>query len=275
VKLYAISDLHLNAEINRRALLQMGQHGDDWLIIAGDIGETEDHLELAFHILAPRFRQLIWVPGNHELWTVRRDGLRGDAKYRSLVALCRRHDVLTPEDPFPVWPGAGGAHVVAPLFLLYDYTFAPDHIAPEKAAAWAEEAGISCADEHLLHPDPFATRADWCHARCDLTSRRLEQEKAKHGLPFVLVNHFPLRRSLAWLPAIPRFRAWCGTRHTEDWHTRFGAAAVVSGHLHIRNSVVIDGCRFEEVSLGYPSQWRNDRPIETYLRQILPAPPAR
>lgn len=74
------------------------------------------------------------------------------------------------------------------------------------------------------------------------------------------------------VPAIPRFELWCGTRKTEDWHLRYRASVVVSGHLHIRRTDFIDGVRFEEVSLGYPpSQWDTTGSVERYLRQILPA----
>jgi len=272
VKLHAISDLHLGADANRKALLRMTNHGDDWLILAGDIGETEAHLEFAFDVLQTRFRQLIWVPGNHELWTLTRNDLRGEEKYCGLVSLCRRRGVLTPEDPYVEWIGDGPAHLIAPLFLLYDYTFCPDGVSPNEAVAWAEEAGVLCADEALLYSDPYPTRAAWCHARCESTQQRLENATALSALPLVLINHFPLKRTLAQLPAIPRFRVWCGTRRAENWHTRFRASVVVSGHLHIRQSKVLDGVRFEEVSFGYPRQWRPDRPIDAYLRLILPAP---
>jgi 3',5'-cyclic AMP phosphodiesterase CpdA len=67
MKLYAISDLHLGYEANRRALSSIASRPDDWLILAGDVGETSAHLELAFRILKPRFAQLVWVPGNHAL----------------------------------------------------------------------------------------------------------------------------------------------------------------------------------------------------------------
>ena len=42
---------------------------DDWLIIAGDTGETPAHLDFVLKTLRPRFAQLIWTAGNHELWT--------------------------------------------------------------------------------------------------------------------------------------------------------------------------------------------------------------
>lgn len=272
MKLWALSDLHVSHPHNRRALATMGAHPADWLILAGDLGETEDDLRFTFGALQERFARLLWVPGNHELWTLPRETLRGEAKYRRLVEVCREHGVLTPEDPYPVWPGDGGARVIAPLFVLYDYSFRPDHLSADEALAAARAAGIECTDEHLLHPDPYASRAAWCAARCAASELRLAEAVARHRCPTVLVNHFPLRRELATLPRIPTFSIWCGTRRTEHWHVRFGAEVVVYGHTHIRQTRLIDGVRFEEVSLGYAQDWDSTRGVDAYLRQILPAP---
>jgi 3',5'-cyclic AMP phosphodiesterase CpdA len=81
MKLYAIGDLHLGYEANRHALQKIPAYPDDWLIIAGDIGETEDHLEFALDTLTQRFERLLWVPGNQDLWTTSRETLCGEAKY--------------------------------------------------------------------------------------------------------------------------------------------------------------------------------------------------
>ena len=130
MKLYAISDLHLLNEINRQALPSLAAHPDDWLILAGDIGETEEHLQFALSVLTRRFRQLLWAPGNHDLWTLpsARNNLRGEAKYRRLVSICRDFGVLTPEDPYMLWRDGGAAYLLAPLFLLYDYSFRPNDV---------------------------------------------------------------------------------------------------------------------------------------------------
>ena len=45
--------------------------------------------------------------------------------------------------------------------------------------------------------------------------------------------------------------------------------AVVYGHLHLRSATVIDGVRFDEVSLGYPKQWNQGKTLADYLRQVL------
>jgi 3',5'-cyclic AMP phosphodiesterase CpdA len=275
MKLYAISDLHLGYEANRQALLDVASHPDDWLIMAGDVGETAAHLELAFRTLKPRFRQLIWVPGNHELWTLptEKGAARGRFRYEELVDLCRSYGVLTPEDPYPIVRIGGRDTRIAPLFLLYDYSFRPPDIPRERAVEWASEGGVVCSDEILLHPDPYSGVAEWCETRCALSEHRLQLWR--NDLPTVLVSHFPLREDLVRIPRIPRFSLWCGTRRTEDWHLRFNAIVVVSGHLHVRSTSYRDGVRFEEVSLGYPRQWTRSTTLDRCIREVLPGPLAR
>jgi predicted phosphodiesterase len=281
MRLLAISDLHLANSANRAALAGMGHYGDDWLIVAGDVAERIDQIRDAFALLTQRFARVIWVPGNHDLWTVREeiavDGvasgqavLAGEAKYRTLVRLAREFGVVTPEDPYPIWTGPGGPCIIAPLFLLYDYSFRPPEIAREDLIAWSREGSAVCSDEVLLDPDPHLSREAWCGMRCDETEGRLAALDS--SLQTILVNHYPLRHELVRIPRIPRFSPWCGTTRTEDWHQRFNAKVVIYGHLHVRRTDIRDGTRFEEVSLGYPRQWDQNRGIERYLREILPGP---
>jgi 3',5'-cyclic AMP phosphodiesterase CpdA len=270
MKLYAISDLHLGNPINKEALGAIPPFPNDWLILAGDVGETEANFHYALELLTKRFARVLWAPGNHDLWTLPSDTnkLRGEAKYQQLVSICRNYGVLTPEDPYILWPGPGPACLLAPLFILYDYTFRPDHVSADSAIEWAVESGVLCTDEALLHPDPYPSRAAWCAARCAYTEKRLEA--ASLQAPLLLINHFPLRQDLVRLGRIPRFSLWCGTRLTEEWHRRFPALAVIYGHLHIRATDYRNGVRFEEVSLGYPSQWRYELGVQAYFREILP-----
>jgi len=269
VRLLALGDLHLGHPANREALQAWRARPTDWLILAGDVGETLAHLELGLRAATERFARVFWVPGNHELWSRGSGGPRGVAKYEAAVAVCRRFGVVTPEDPYVVWPEEPWC-LIAPLFLLYDYSFRPDTVAAEDAVAWAQAAGTLSADERLLSPAPYPTRAAWCQARVAQTAPRLTEAASRH--PLVLVNHFPLRQDLVRLRRIPRFSVWCGTRRTEVWHTRYRAKVVVAGHLHVRTTDWIDGVRFEEVSLGYPRHWRRERGIDGYLREILPGP---
>jgi 3',5'-cyclic AMP phosphodiesterase CpdA len=272
--LLAVSDLHVGFSENRLFVADLvPQSGSDWLIVAGDVGEFVADIEWALSLLSQRFAKVIWVPGNHELWTHRRDTieLRGTERYQYLVAICRRLGVVTPEDPFPVWEDEDGATVVAPMFLLYDYTFRPDGATTKaEGLALAYSSGVVATDEMLLHPDPFPTIEAWCGARLAQTERRLAELPA--GSTTVLVNHFPLVREPTRVLRYPEFAQWCGTVHTADWHRRFNATAVVYGHLHIPRTIWCDGVRHEEVSLGYPREWRRRDKPPRIPRQILPAP---
>jgi 3',5'-cyclic AMP phosphodiesterase CpdA len=271
----ATSDLHVHPRYpeNRAILEDMRPSGNhDWLIVAGDVAEFVEDFEWALRVLAERFHTVIWAPGNHELWTVPRDPvqLRGEDRYRYLVDLCRRIGVLTPEDPYPLWEGPGGPVFVAPLFVGYDYTFRPEGAdGKEEALARAYTAGVVCTDEVYLHPDPYPTRDAWCRQRVRVTEQRLA---ACAGTPTVLVNHYPLVREPTDVLRYPEFAQWCGTEATADWHVRFAATAVVYGHLHIPRTTWHDGVRFEEVSVGYPREWREHGLRRGPLRKVLPAP---
>ncbi|MFC4019889.1 metallophosphoesterase family protein [Micromonospora sp. GCM10011542] len=256
-RLLAVSDLHVAYAENRAVVDGLRpEYDEDWLIVAGDVAERFADVAATLGRLRERFATVVWAPGNHELWTVPDDpvALRGAARYAELVRMCRELGVLTPEDAYPVWTGPGGPALVAPLFLLYDYTFrAPGTRTTEESLRRAYDAGIVCTDEVLLHPDPYPGRDAWCAARVALTERRLAD--CDPDLPTVLVNHFPLVREPTRVLRHPEFAQWCGTEATADWHVRFRAAAVVYGHLHIPRTTWYDGVRFEEVSLGYPREW--------------------
>jgi 3',5'-cyclic AMP phosphodiesterase CpdA len=261
----AISDLHVEHPENRSFVDRLRpDRADDWLIVAGDVGDLMSDIEWGLRTLAARFDRVIWVPGNHDLWTRPDDPvqLRGEERYRRLVDYCRGIGVVTPEDPYPLWNGHGGPLRIAPLFTLYDYSFgARDR---DAALARGRAAGVVCSDEYVLFTDPHPTVAEWCAERVRLSAGRLA---ASGDVPTVLVSHFPLIREPTRVLRYPVFAQWCGTELTGDWHTRFDAVAVVYGHLHIPRSTVHDGVRFEEVSLGYPREWRP--------RSATPPPPRR
>ncbi|XVQ89308.1 metallophosphoesterase family protein [Microbispora siamensis] len=273
-RLFAISDLHIGYPENRAILEGLRPSSpDDWLLVAGDVCETLADFEWAMRLLSERWARVVWAPGNHELWTHPSDPvtLRGDARYRRLVEVCRSLEVTTPEDPYPVWEGAGGPVVIAPLFVLYDYTFrTPGVRTAEEALALAYETGVVCSDEMFLHPDPYPSRQAWCAARLEETERRLSD--LPDGLPAILVNHYPLVREPTRILRYPQFAIWCGTEATADWHLRFRAATVVYGHLHIPRTTWHDGVRFEEVSVGYPREWKLRATPPGRPRQILPVP---
>ena len=292
-KLVAIADIHLGHGLNSTEWQKLKPYPPgSGLILAGDIGESSDHLRAAFSKAKECFEHVFWVPGNHELYTFPSastdakggaDALRGEAKYLAFVELARYYGVLTPEDPWMIWQGPDGEEaIIALCFALYDYSFRPEDVTREGALEWALEKDIQATDEALLHPDPYDSRDAWCHTLCEKWEHKFTNYAAAHpDMPFVIVNHWPLREDLIWIPLVPRFTLWCGTKKTRDWHVkgRFGAgyagaSVVVTGHLHVRRTDRIDDTRFEEVSLGYPKQWsaarEQGKSVNDLLREIIP-----
>jgi 3',5'-cyclic AMP phosphodiesterase CpdA len=270
--LLATSDLHVSHAGNREVVERIRPTTDgDWLIIAGDVADRVADIEWTLRLLRDRFARVIWAPGNHELWTVPQDEVqvRGVERYRHLVELCRGLDVLTPEDEYPVWSGTDEDLVVAPLFLLYDYSWRPAGMSIEQALAVGRDTGVYATDEFLLHPDPFPSKQAWFEDRLAITRARLDA--IDPGRRTVLVSHWPLTRLPTSILRYPHFAMWCGAERTEDWHRRYRAAVAVYGHLHIPVSFEVDGVRHEEVSLGYPREWqqRPQQPPEP-VRRIDP-----
>ncbi|NIJ12214.1 3',5'-cyclic AMP phosphodiesterase CpdA [Saccharomonospora amisosensis] len=272
-QLYATSDLHVTHRGNSDHLDAIRPTtASDWLIVAGDVAERVGVVVDTLATLRERFAKVVWVPGNHELWTTPADPVRarGEARYDELVRRCRAVDVLTPEDDYPVWRYAERPLTVAPLFLLYDYSWRTPCAhgrAVEEALRQAREAGVVCTDEYYLHPQPYRSRQEWCARRLRLTEKRLAEIPADHGT--VLVSHWPLHRHPTAPLRHPEFAMWCGTEETADWHVRFRAELAVYGHLHIPRTTYADGVRFEEVSLGYPREWRRRAGGAVPLRRVL------
>jgi len=267
--IYGISDLHLANKVNQQALIDLPIHHCDWLLLAGDIGETTDHLRFALSVLNSKFKKIIWTPGNHDLWTFPLNGnrLKGVEKYQRLVALCHQFGVYTPEDQYQIYQAGTQNYCVAPLMTLYDYSFKPNDVENGKEIQWAQETGVLCADEELLFPYPYKSISDWCYERCLYTEDRLNS--VPEDVPLILINHYPLIKELGRIFTYPRFSIWCGTILTERWLDEFNIGAIVFGHLHIRSSKVIEGIRHEEVSFGYPYQWDQNLNIACYLKKIV------
>jgi 3',5'-cyclic AMP phosphodiesterase CpdA len=271
-RLFALSDLHVGYSENREIVKRLRPaSASDWLIVAGDVGERFSDVGWVLATLREKFGTVIWMPGNHELWTHSADPvrLRGEDRYLRLVDLCRGLGVTTPEDPFLVWPGPHGPVVIVPLFLLYDYSFVPAGAADSRdTVARAGGKAIVCRDEVLLHSDPYPSREAWCRARTEESERRLQA--LDPSIPVVLANHYPLIREPTLHLEHQELAPWCGTVRTQDWHRRFNVCAVIYGHLHIPGVSWYDQVPFIDVSLGYPHERRRWPERIKVPFQILP-----
>lgn len=257
--LWAVSDLHVAAPGNREVVdeLVRPRHPDDWLIVAGDVAERTPTILSTLRDLSERFAQVIWVPGNHELFSRDADDVHAEEKYDELVEGCRSMGVLTPEDPYPVFAG----RTVVPMFTLYDHSWRDPLVSVERALSAAAGNGVVFTDQVAIAP--YTDVPLWCQRRLGYTVRRLSTVSG----PTVLVNHWPLVREVTSRLRLPEIALWSGSRHTQDWPVRFGAETVIYGHLHIPVETGVDGVRHVEVSLGYPRE--RDHSLDRRRRRDL------
>ncbi|AZA13815.1 metallophosphoesterase family protein [Corynebacterium choanae] len=246
--LWAVSDLHAAVRDNRPKIDAItSANPADWLIVAGDVAERTELVVEVLAELRRRFACVIWVPGNHELFCRSTDRYQGREKYDELVAALRAIDVLTPEDPYPVFHGV----TIVPLFTLYDYSFRMAGMSVDDAVEAAHRRQVVMTDQFAIAP--FVDIRAWCWDRLAYSVKRL----GKISGPTILVNHWPLVIEPVERMAYPELSLWCGTRHTRSWGKRYGAQAVVYGHLHTPGITQVDGVKHIEVSLGYPREWEH------------------
>ena len=131
MRVFAISDLHLDYAVNREWLQQLPRHAynDDVLILAGDVSDRLTLLEDAFKVLTERFAAVLFVPGNHDLWVNRESLQHSFEKLDAVLAATREHGVRT--DIYRM-----GELAIVPLLGWYDYSFgaADDYL----KSAWAD-----------------------------------------------------------------------------------------------------------------------------------------
>ncbi len=70
MRVFAVSDLHVDYKHNYIWLTSLSQseYQGDILIVAGDISHKIDLFESSLKYLSSCFKQVLYVPGNHDLW---------------------------------------------------------------------------------------------------------------------------------------------------------------------------------------------------------------
>ena len=229
--------------------------------MAGDVAEQVADVEWALRLLRERFARVIWVPGNHELWT-RGQGSGVAARGAALPAPGRDVPVDRRAHPGGRRSRCGTAPAARPRWprCSCSTTTPSCRTAPRPASrAWTSRSrpGWCAPTSTCCTRTRTRTGPAWCAARVRESARRLAA--CDPQLPTVLVNHWPLTRLPTRVLRHPEFALWCGTVATADWHRRYRATAVVYGHLHIPRVTWEDGVRVRGGVAGLPARMAGPR----------------
>jgi predicted phosphodiesterase len=250
MRVFAISDLHADSIENWKSLQQLSlwKYREDVVIVAGDIADSLSIIAKTLWQLRIRFRQVFYVPGNHELWT-RTEDCHSIEKFARVLALCNEIGVWTsPAKVNDVW--------VVPLFSWYDQG-ADDYRSPRVA-------GLECwADYYFCKwPPEISSIAEY------FLNLNLPHIRSYDGAVITL-SHFLPRRDL--LPETSKLK-FNGLPHVAvcdalDFQVRSVNSIIhVFGHSHINCDCMIDGVRYVQSTLGYP---RENRSLHNSLKVIL------
>lgn len=241
MRLFAISDIHCDYPGNADWVDQVSDadYRDDLLILAGDL--TEDRRLLAWCLgrFAAKFRKVLFVPGNHDLW-VRNEpaDMCSLRKFDHVAAIAA--DAGVSMDPYRY-----DNTIVVPLLGWYDYSFgAPDDDLGKlwmdyRACRWPDGYGPEQVTEHFLRMNPDTLPQGYPNDKVVTFS---------HFLPRIDLIPFFVPRAMRYLDPI------LGSIGIERQLRMLGSGLHIYGHSHINRRVRFDGVTYINNALGYPQE---------------------
>ncbi|WP_290578509.1 metallophosphoesterase [Ketobacter sp.] len=262
-RVWAISDIHIDYQENFDRMLEFARRGHraDALIVAGDATDRLDRLGELFRELVSHFRQVLFVPGNHELW-VRRSGHEDSLqKLQAIRALCANTGVLME----PVLVGQYQKVWLVPMLSWYDDKDQPAHsLFVEKDYAedrtdemWGDFVHARWP-QHMTQPlAQFFAAANEPHLAQPFQHPVIS---FSHFLPRQdLIFHKPVVEALALaskydpLPEF-NFSRVAGSRRIDEQIRRLGSTLHIYGHQHRNRRRHLDGVTYLSHCMGYPKE---------------------
>jgi len=239
MRVFAISDLHVDYEVNQQWVAQLSatDYRRDLLILAGDVCDSIPLLESSLGTLARRFAKVLYIPGNHEMW-VHRDQYPGTSldkfqRIRRIVEGCG----------VSMQPFHCNDLSVVPLLGWYDYSFGEP--TPELLESWMDYRACRWPD-HFSHREITEY-----FLRCNDAVLEVKNETIisfSHFLPRIdlMPNYVPGNQRMLY-PVL-------GSTGLEAQIRRLRPAIHVYGHSHINRNLKLDDVLYVNNAFGYPHE---------------------
>ncbi|MGH9916018.1 MAG: metallophosphoesterase family protein [Pyrinomonadaceae bacterium] len=249
MRIFAISDLHTDFEVNYRLLdrLSTSDYKNDVLVVAGDISHRMNVIKDTLSLLCSIFSKIVYVPGNHELW-VRADEVDSIEKLHRVIELCEALGVDTK-------PSRAGDLWIVPLFSWYDTAFDTD--------------GDDDTAELTGWVDYYLCK--WPMGIDSVSQFFMEMNRPnikRYDAPVLSLSHFLPRRDLLPSTSQLRFKGLpkvAGSSVLEEQIRKLQSSVHVFGHSHIDCDKVIDGIRYVQNALKYPKERQKEQKTQADL----------
>lgn len=247
MRVLTVSDLHVDYPENLEWVLELSpqEYREDVLIVAGDICDRLDLLGRVLSSLKHTFREVCFVPGNHELWVAEEEASVFSSsleKFHAVIRLCEQVGVHT--SPLHIEDIS-----IVPLFSWYDFSFGePDRYLRRawrdfRSCVWPEQLNsVHAVTDHFL--------------RLNQTNLNVQNDliiSFSHFLPRidVMPATIPEKRRKVY-PVLGSDRLGEQVQQLEpDIH--------IYGHSHVNRDMTLDGINYVNNAFAYPSETRISR----------------
>jgi len=295
MKLFAVSDLHVDFPENWAwcEAISARDHLLDAIILAGDVTDSIALLQKTFVLFKSKFKEVFFVPGNHDVWITRHDsGKFADSvqKLQGILSLCSSLNVRTapaklkdkvwvvplyswyhPEldddtdsAQFPIkgwsdftlckWPATAPASPFTPS--IASSTATSMEISSESASSLNTLSSISTQETVPLSTSISSLASEFSPLDYFLNLNG-DSLARKYDRPVITFSHFLPRREL--LPPrkvlfVKYLPKVAGTKRLDEMLRQIGSRIHVFGHSHINWDQTISGVRYVQLALRYPSE---------------------
>lgn len=239
MRLFALSDVHIDFEVNAKwiASISAADYRDDVLILAGDVAYTLRLLDWCLCTLATRFKKVLFVPGNHDLWVIEES--------REQTSMQKFEDVsaIVESSGASMQSFSERGIAVVPLLGWYDYSFGEP--SEELKSTWADFTACRW---------PFGFGVKQIAAQfAALNAKHIVASDDK----VITFSHF-----LPRIDIMPRFipkdvkllYPVLGTTLLENQLRLLNSSIHVYGHSHLNQKIAIDGVSYINNAFGYPRE---------------------
>lgn len=237
MRIYTVSDIHVDFEENLRWIQNLSRMDftEDLLILAGDVTDSLLLFGKTMQYLRERFRKVLFIPGNHDLWVHRSPMVSNSLEKFRLI------QVVAADSGIQMEPLHQGLLSIIPLYGWYDYSLAEP--TPETFESWVDF--IACK-----WPEGF-------------DENRIARHFTAMNEPFlnttnqfiISFSHFLPRIDLMpdFIPVSKRcIYSVLGTSRLETQIRRLGPAIHIYGHSHVNTHSVKDNILYINNAFGYP-----------------------
>ncbi|XOV79513.1 MAG: metallophosphoesterase [Aestuariibacter sp.] len=238
MRIFAVSDVHVDYDQNLQWLEELSDQDftSDILILSGDLSDKFSLLVRCFKSLQKKFKTVLYVPGNHELW-VRSCGTRDSiVKFTEVCRVANEEGVQT-----TLWQQDDVA--IVPLFSWYDLSFG--ELTPQvknmwmdyRACVWPRNMSLQQVNSHFLNMNAAV-----------LATQARTVISFSHFLPRIDLMPFYIPQKYRTIYPL------LGTELLEEQLRVLQPDIHIYGHSHVNRALTINGISYVNNAFGYPGE---------------------